>query len=455
MTDSPLGASLAKSLHDLEGTVEHQDGMIKDLVRLIRMQNSEINAILHHQSQQTKEHEREQHRLGLIVEKLDGRLSSFLGEQLAASATTVNPSTGEDNNSGVDSMSSLIAKVDTLDSTLRDHMQSKDSALHSRIDALESKIESLQGQISSNSDSHRTSSNAKGLKIDDLQTLIESLAKRQLSMQFQIDSLTDTLNKQINTINEQESTIADSKGSGEIQVKRETNDAESNSIHSHSRIPVEDDGHNVLSSKDEQHSHTYISDSHSTEEERNFNNQISSLRSKPFQHATTLTSQYRDILNLKRRLSTAERVIGAHYPVGSFKIQGRSVYKDATALRYIATDQAARDTFKMFYGNRLHAIHYVDIATPDVLTAFDIIARVRCRHEMWTDEKLEVKAQIRSAAEKIADDWMNSLSLRDELNDQCQSILHDLDHRSKREFRQLKVLCRCHDVEFDFELPSV
>jgi hypothetical protein len=465
--------SLVHNVHALEGMVARQDDMIKDLVRLIRMQNSEINAIMQQQNKQGSEHERQQRRMSGIVDKLNSRLCSFLDE---ATATDTNKKEGPGKESSDPSLiSCLMAKVDVLDSMLRDHQQSQQETLQRQIDALENKIDSLQNQMPSN---NRSNEEIKGLNTEDLQSLTEAIAKGQTSMQSQIENLADTLNRKIDIISGQKPDVQfqegkvrmsqksfghKSKTSKDMPIKFETNSIESpQPVRS---IRIDGDIHS-FSSLDLPSVHTpsQISDSRSMEKEYqnedidfpdNYYHQVTSPNSttgqKDMSKPTQQTLQNKDILNLKIRLAYAEKLIGARYRTGTFTIRGRSFFQDATALRYIATDQHARDAFKMFYGNRLHAINYVDVAPPAVLAAFDIVSRIRCRHEMWTDDKLEAKRQIRCASENIVDDWIKSLPL-------SESDEYSLDisaHKVQKQFNILKVLCYRNYVEFDFVLPAV
>ena len=107
----------------------------------------------------------------------------------------------------------------------------------------------------------------------------------------------------------------------------------------------------------------------------------------------------------------------------------------------------------MFYGSRLAAADYVDIAPSAILACFDIISRVRCRHDLWTDDKLETKQRIRCVAEQIVDDWIQSLPLREggehvhdvgEPELQCVVNSQPSIHRS----------CRIFDLDGQLEVPD-
>ncbi|OKL63240.1 hypothetical protein UA08_01336 [Talaromyces atroroseus] len=424
-----MKASSQLSTTSLEAKVARQDDMIQDLVRLSRMQNSEINAILQQQTRQDK---------GIVV----------LNDQAAADAN-------EGKASDPDLIAFLTAKVDALDGKLRDykHLQQATEILQRQMGSLEAKIDSLRNQMRLNNKPNE----ANGVNTEELQSCTERNAKGQISMQYQVEKLADTLNRG-NITSEQRSDIQhqqtvpghEPKISNDMQMKLERNSTES--AHRARSIPTEADTYGFASLNLNTPSH--FSDSHPSgkelRDEFSFDNNHRQLAS-PDGKTNQEDCYSKDILNLKIRLSYAEKLIGARYRTGTFTIRGRSFFQDATALRYIATDQHARDTFKMFYGNRLHAIHYVDVAPPVVLAAFDIVARVRCRHEMWTDDKLEVKRQIRCAAEKIVDGWIKSLPLRES----DEYGLDVLSRRLQKQFNLLKILCYRNSVEFDFVLPAV
>lgn len=350
-------------------------------------------------------------------------------------------------NSEVDLIPSLKARIDALEDAARDQEQFKDEVFQSRVDRLETRLDQVQSQISK--DEPQSSEAADGLNNQDLQSLTEALATRQLSMQFRIDELADTMNRQI--INNEQKSIA--------QNQAPSMHFSHLSSHSTTTLPTPVErawlGSESAHKSPLRHTASHSQDLTSPRSHdsgfsiESFHQQATSLTNKAAQQDSSLSSHKKDLLNLKRRLAHAEKLIGARYRIGSFSIHGLSFYQDAAALRYISGDHAARDSFKMFYGNRIGAIDYVDIAPSAILACFDIISRIRCRHDLWTDDdKLEAKQRIRCAAEQIVDDWIKSLPLRD-----GGEHVHVSARELRSRFNQLKVLCHGAGVVFDFTWP--
>lgn len=427
--------NLAQNLPDLEDADLSEDNIVKLLAQIVRKQNDEINKILISQNEQAKKQAQEQRRLSGMIEKLNTRLTSFLESRQQCVC---------DKDSDWDLIPSLRARVDALEDTLRDQERFKDEGLQPRVDRLETKLEHVQSQISKD-EPQSTETNTDGLNKEDLQSLTEALATRQLPMQFRIDELADTMNRQISITNEQKP---------QAQSMRLSH----RSSHSTTTLPTPFERAGLSESVYNSHRHTA---SHSQDLTSPFSNdsefsiesvhqQATSLINKTTQQDASLSSHKKDLLNLKRRLAHAEKLIGARYRIGSFSIHGLSFYPDASALRYISSDHEARDAFKMFYGNRIAAIDYVDIAPSAILACFDIISRIRCRHDLWTDDKLDAKQRIRCAAEQIVDDWIKSLPLRD-----GGEHVHVSARELQSRFNHLKVLCYGAGVVFDFTWPAI
>ncbi|EED19221.1 hypothetical protein TSTA_025380 [Talaromyces stipitatus ATCC 10500] len=423
--------NLVENLNGLDDTDLSENDLIKLLAQIVREQNNEINKILMKQSDQAKKQADEQRRLSLAIEKLDIRLSSFLESQQQSSQHKV---------SHPDLIPSLVAKVDKLGSALLDQERER-----LEYDALQNA-------------SHPSPNNSNGLNSEELQSLTEALATRQLSMQFRIDELTETMNRQISMKNEKKPLAVQIPGQAMRPSHRSNNSTTTT-------LPATTFEHSRLGSDriyNSPHRHTPhsshdiaspIRSSRSNDSDfsiESFYQQATSLINKATEQDSSLSSHRKDLLNLKRRLAHAEKLIGATYRLGSFSIHGLSFYQDAAALRYISGDPAARDAFRMFYGSRIAAIDYADIAPSAVLASFDIISRVRCRHEMWRDDKLDVKHRIRCAAEQIVDDWTKSLPLRD-----GAEHVHVSARELQRQFNQLKLLCYREDVQFDFAWPEL
>ncbi|KAI7975941.1 hypothetical protein EIK77_007267 [Talaromyces pinophilus] len=428
--------SLAQNLPDLEDADLSEDNIVKLLAQIVRKQNDEINKILISQNEQAKKQAQEQRRLSGMIEKLNSRLTSFLESRQQCVC---------DKDSGLDLIPSLRARVDTLEDTLRDQERFKDEVLQPRVDRLETRLDHVQSQISKD-EPQSTETNADGLNKEDLQSLTEALATRQLSMQFRIDELADTMNKQISITSEQRP---------QAQSMRFSH----RSSHSTTTLPKPFERARLSESAyNSPHRHTashsqVLTSPHSNDSEfsiESVHQQATSLLNKTTQQDASLSSHKKDLLNLKRRLAHAEKLIGARYRIGSFTIHGLSFYQDAAALRYISGDHEACDAFKMFYGNRIAAIDYVDIAPSAILACFNIISRIRCRHDLWTDDKLDAKQRIRCVAEQIVDDWIKSLPLR-EGGEHVHVSARELQSR----FNQLKVLCYGAGVVFDFTWPTV
>lgn len=428
--------SLAQNLPDLEDADLSEDNIVKLLAQIVRKQNDEINKILISQNEQAKKQAQEQRRLSGMIEKLNSRLTSFLESRQQCVC---------DKDSGLDLIPLLRARVDTLEDTLRDQERFKDEVLQPRVDRLETRLDHVQSQISKD-EPQSTETNADGLNKEDLQSLTEALATRQLSVQFRIDELADTMNKQISITSEQRP---------QAQSMRFSH----RSSHSTTTLPTPFERARLSESAyNSPHRHTashsqVLTSPHSNDSEfsiESVHQQATSLLNKTTQQDASLSSHKKDLLNLKRRLAHAEKLIGARYKIGSFTIHGLSFYQDAAALRYISGDHEARDAFKMFYGNRIAAIDYVDIAPSAILACFDIISRIRCRHDLWTDDKLDAKQRIRCVAEQIVDDWIKSLPLR-EGGEHVHVSARELQSR----FNQLKVLCYGAGVVFDFTWPTV
>ncbi|KAF3405453.1 hypothetical protein DPV78_003114 [Talaromyces pinophilus] len=428
--------SLAQNLPDLEDADLSEDNIVKLLAQIVRKQNDEINKILISQNELAKKQAQEQRRLSGMIEKLNSRLTSFLESRQQCAC---------DKDSGLDLIPSLRARVDTLQDTLRDQERFKNEVLQPRVDRLETRLDHVQSQISKD-EPQSTETNADGLNKEDLQSLTEALATRQLSMQFRIDELADTMNRQISIRSEQKPQARSTRLSHR-------------SSHSTTTLPTPFERARLSESAyNSPHRHTashsqVLTSPHSNDSEfsiESVHQQATSLLNKTTQQDASLSSHKKDLLNLKRRLAHAEKLIGARYRIGSFTIHGLSFYQDAAALRYISGDHEARDAFKMFYGNRIAAIDYVDIAPSAILACFDIISRIRCRHDLWTDDKLDAKQRIRCVAEQIVDDWIKSLPLR-EGGEHVHVSARELQSR----FNQLKVLCHGAGVVFDFTWPTV
>lgn len=427
--------SLSQNLPDLEDADLSEDNIVKLLAQIVRKQNDEINKILISQNEQAKKQAQEQRRLSGMIEKLNSRLTSFLESRRQCAC---------DGDSDLDLIPLLKTRVDTLEDGLRDQEQFRDEILQPRVDRLETRLDRVQSQISKD-EPH--SSEADGLNKEDLQSLTEALATRQLSMQFRIDELADTMNRQISITNEQKPQVQSMRSSHRsshstiiptpFERARLGSESAYNSPHRHTTSHSQD-----LTSPRSHDSEFSI---------ESFHQQTASLTNKTTQQDASLSSHKKDLLNLKRRLAHAEKLIGARYRIGSFSIHGLSFYQDAAALRYISGDHEARDSFKMFYGNRIGAIDYVDIAPSAILACFDIISRIRCRHDLWSDDdKLATKQRIRCAAEQIVDDWIKSLPLRD-----GGEHVHVSARELQTRFNQLKLLCYGAGVVFDFTWPEV
>ncbi|KUL91753.1 hypothetical protein ZTR_01390 [Talaromyces verruculosus] len=432
--------SLAQNLPDLEDADLSEDNIVKLLAQIVRKQNDEINKILISQNEQAKKQAQEQRRLSGMIEKLNTRLALFLESRQQCVC---------DKDSDLDLIPSLRARVDTLEDTLRDQERFKDEVLQPRVDRLETRLDDVQSQISKD-EPQSTDTNADGLNKEDLQSLTEALATRQLSMQFRIDELADTMNRQISMTNEQRPASQPQSQSMRFSHR---------SSHSTTALPTPFERARLSESAyNSPHRHTashsqVLTSPHSNDSKfsiESVHQQATSLLNKTTQQDASLSSHKKDLLNLKRRLAHAEKLIGASYRIGSFTIHGLSFYQDAAALRYISGDHEARDAFKMFYGNRIAAIDCVDIAPSAILACFDIISRIRCRHDLWTDDKLDAKQRIRCAAEQIVDDWIKSLPLR-ESGEHVHVSARELQSR----FNQLKVLCYGAGVVFDFTWPLV
>lgn len=437
-----MAENTARNLDNLDEVMDEND-LIKLLARIVREQNKEINNILLSQNEKAKRQAEEQRRLCTKIEKLDARLSSFLDSRSSARVDTTD-----------NSASSLRNRVDGIGSAQNGHELTQDKALKSRVENLEMRINELQGKITTDTTTRSGPMNSGGLSYEDLQSLTEELAKRQLSMQLRIDQLTETVTRHISAMNEQKHanqqlaqslrlSHKSSRSTSTVSSSLEGAGFHSNgSFHSaHCRTP----SHSTSSRPPTSASHSTTSE-FSTED---FHQQTTSLTQKLSQQDSRLSLQSKDLLSLKRRLGHAEKLIGARYQTGAFAIHGLSFYQDAAALRYVS-DQASRDTFKMFYGNRVAAIDYADIAPSAILACFDVISRVRCCHGMWKDDQLEAKQQIRCAAEQIVDDWIKSLPLND-----AGECVHISARELQKQFNQLKVLCRRADIRFDFAWPEI
>ncbi|EEA26834.1 hypothetical protein TMatcc_004878 [Talaromyces marneffei ATCC 18224] len=430
--------SLSQNVPDLEDADLGDDNIVKLLAQLVRKQNDEINKILISQNEQAKQQTQEQRRLSGMIEKLNARLASFLKSRQQCSC---------DEGSDLDLIPSLRARVDAVEDTLRDHEVFKE-VLQPRVERLETRLDGIQHQISKD-EPRSTTVNADCLNKEDLQSLTEALATRQLSMQFRIDELADTMNKQISISNEQKP-IASHQGQS----------LSHRSSHSTTTIPIpferarlgSESTYNCPHHHTQSHSQdlTIPPSNGSISSIESFHQQATSLINKTTQQDASLSSHKKDLLNLKRRLAHAEKLISACYRIGSFSIHGLSFYQDAAALRYISADPEARDAFKMFYGNRIAAIDYADIAPSAILACFDIIARIRCRHDLWTDDKLEAKQRIRCGAEQMVDDWIKSLPLRDG-GEHIYVSARELQSR----FNQLKVFCYGAGIVFDFPWSEI
>jgi hypothetical protein len=433
--------SLSQSLPGLEDADLSEDNIVKLLAQIVRKQNDEINKILISQNEQAKKQAQEQRRLSGMIEKLNSRLASFLESRQQCAC---------DKDSDLDLVPSLVARVDGLEDTLRDQERFKDKVLRTRVDRLETRLDHVQDQISKD-EPRSTETNADGLNKEELQSLTEALATRQLSMQFRIDELADTMNRQISITNEQRPTIQNQAQSMRLSHRSSHSTTTMPTAFEQARLGPE----SVYNSP---HRHTQFHSQEITSPRSNdsefsiesFHQQATTLINKTTQQDASLSSYKKDLLNLKRRLAHAEKLIGARYRIGSFSIHGLSFYQDAAALRYISGDPEARDAFKMFYGNRIAAIDYVDIAPSAILASFDIISRIRCRHDLWTDDKLDAKQRIRCAAEQIVDDWIKSLPLRD-----GGEHIHVSARELQSRFNQLKLLCYSADVVFDFTWPEL
>jgi hypothetical protein len=433
--------SLSQNLPDLEDADLSEDNIVKLLAQIVRKQNDEINKILISQNEQAKKQAQEQRRLSGMIEKLNSRLTSFLESR---------PQCACDKNSELDLIPSLRARVDAVEDTLRNQERFKDEGLQPRVEKLEIRLDHVQSQFFKD-EPQSTETNADGLNKEDLQSLTEALATRQLSMQFRIDQLADTMNRQSSMTNEQKSITQPQAQSMRLSHR---------SSHSTTTIPTPFERARLGSESvyNSPHRHTASHSQDLTSPRSNdseysiesFHQKAILLISKTTQQDASLSSHKKDLLNLKRRLAHSEKLIGARYRIGSFSIHGLSFYQDAAALRYISSDPEARDAFKMFYGNRVAAIDYVDVAPSAILASFDIISRIRCRHDLWTDDKLDAKRRIRCAAEGIVDDWIKSLPLRD-----GGEHIHVSARELQSRFNQLKVLCYGADVVFDFTWPEI
>lgn len=427
--------SLSQNLPDLEDADLSEDNIVKLLAQIVRKQNDEINKILISQNEQAKKQAQEQRRLSGMIEKLNTRLASFLESRKQCTC---------DKDPDLDLIPSLRARVGALEDTIRDQERFEDEVLQPRFDSIETRLDHVQSQTSKD-ELQSVEINADGLNKEDLQSLTEALATRQLSMQFRIDELADTMNRQISITNEQKPVPNQAQS---LRLSHRS----SKSTHSERARLGSESTYNSPHLQTTSHSQDVIS-SRSIDSDfsiESFHQQATCLINKTTQQEASLSSHRKDLLNLKRRLAHAEKFIGAQYRIGSFSIRGLSFYQDAAALRYISGDHQARDAFKMFYGSRIAAIDYVDIAPSAILACFDIISRIRCRHDLWTDDKLEAKQRIRCAAEQIVDDWITSLPLRD-----GGEHVHVSARELQSRFNQLRVICYGAGVVFDFRWPEV